>query len=194
MSPSVLRPADTPYGALVLGPAYRVYRVGRVPARDGLGDSGNRPPRRFWRVGTVRVRPSARSSLAVSLGNTPEHHPTHLSGSQRDRLSHGVQRDNALGTGLGDRYRAPQATRGGSRNSLNGAARPHRSRQNKTGSATPRTPRRPLVRRGSTVRVRQRARVFACLAGVFRCLCWRRARASVSTRRPLASTVDVVPH
>jgi hypothetical protein len=49
-----------------------------------------------------------------------------------------------------------------------------------------------MVRRGSTVRVRQRASRFRLLSGCFRCLDWRRLRASVSTQRPPASTMDVV--
>src|SRR5207245_7197984 len=51
-----------------------------------------------------------------------------------------------------------------------------------------------VVRRGSTVRVRQRASSFLLLSWCFRCLGWRRSRASASTQRPPASTVAVVRH
>src|SRR6266540_3874830 len=47
--------------------------------------------------------------------------------------------------------------------------------------------------RGSTVRVRQRASSFLLLSRCFRGVGWRRPRGSASTRRPPASTVDVVP-
>jgi hypothetical protein len=48
-----------------------------------------------------------------------------------------------------------------------------------------------MVRRGSTVRVRQRASSFLLLSRCFRCLRWRQPRALTSTQRPPASTVDV---
>jgi hypothetical protein len=48
-----------------------------------------------------------------------------------------------------------------------------------------------MVRRGSTVRVRQRASRFCPLSRCFRCLDWRRLKLLTSTQRPPASTVDV---
>jgi hypothetical protein len=68
-----------------------------------------------------------------------------------------------------------------------------KSHRPKNGSNT----RKPLpwvamVRRGSTVRVRQRASCFLLLSRWFRCLDWRRLRVLVSTQRPPASTVAVV--
>ncbi len=50
------------------------------------------------------------------------------------------------------------------------------------------------VRRGSTVRVRQRACNFRLLSRCSRCLGWRRPRALASTQRPPVSTVAVVRH
>ena len=49
-----------------------------------------------------------------------------------------------------------------------------------------------MVRRGSTVRVRQRASGFLLLSRCFRCLVLARLAASASTQRPPASTVAVV--
>src|ERR687885_397216 len=49
-----------------------------------------------------------------------------------------------------------------------------------------------MVRRGSTVRVRQRASGFCLLSPCFRCLRRRWARNLVSTKRPPASTVDAL--
>jgi hypothetical protein len=51
---------------------------------------------------------------------------------------------------------------------------------------------KPMVRRRSAVRVRQRASSFCLLSRYFRCLDWQRSRRSVSTQRPPASTVDVL--
>src|SRR5918995_2787310 len=44
-----------------------------------------------------------------------------------------------------------------------------------------------MVRRGSTVRVRQRASAYLLLIVLFRCLCGRRARFSASTDVPSAA-------
>src|SRR5436190_20008952 len=46
-----------------------------------------------------------------------------------------------------------------------------------------------MVRRGSTVRVRQRASGFLLLSRRFRCPGWHRPLVSTSTQRPPASTV-----
>ena len=72
-----------------------------------------------------------------------------------------AQKDNSLGTGLGDKWRAAQGHSGWLKDKRKRAGKPHRSAKNKGGkrasSYPPPTASTSMVRRGSPVRVRQRA-------------------------------------